>query len=179
MFPGKMVFGKNGPRKIGPRKNILQKLFSVKGVLINSNDLFVSIDWLRYTHKKMFDVHLMILHAPNCRTLKESRNLCCRVLGFHRSVTSENSTYTPRYSTLTLRFFVSAFSGTIFPGTIFPRDHFSRYHFSRYHFSGDRFSRGPIFRGPFIRNSFHHKKLGTFIYTILSDCYHLRKTSFF
>ena len=81
----------------------------------------------------------MILHAPNCRTLKESRNLCCRVLGFHRSVTSENSTYTPRYSTLTLRFFVSAFSGTIFPGTIFPRDHFSRYHFSCTIFPGTVF----------------------------------------
>ena len=57
----------------------------------------------------MFDVHLMILHAPNCRTLKESRNVCCRVLGFHRLITSQDSTHTPQCSTLTPRFFVSEF----------------------------------------------------------------------
>ena len=48
-------------------------------------------------------------YVPNCRTLKESRKICCRVLGFHRSITSEHSTHIPRCSTLTPRFFVSGF----------------------------------------------------------------------
>ena len=42
----------------------------------------------------MFEVHLTILHASNCRTLKESRKVCCRVLGFHRLITSQHSTHT-------------------------------------------------------------------------------------
>ena len=67
----------------------------------------------------MFDVHLRILHAPNCRKLKESRKISYRVLGFHRLITSQHSTHTPRCSTLTPRFFASEFSGTIFPGTNF------------------------------------------------------------
>ena len=59
----------------------------------------------------------------------------CRVLGFHRLITFQHSTHTPRCSTLTPRFFVYEFSGTIFPwtiflGTIFPGDHFSKDHFS-------------------------------------------------
>ena len=77
MVPRKMVPGKNGPRrivsrkigpwkndplKIGPRNNVLQKLFSVKRLLGNINDFFVFIDWFHYTHKKMFDVYLTILH---------------------------------------------------------------------------------------------------------------------
>ena len=33
-------------------------------------------------------------YVPNCRTLKESREMCCRVLGFHRLITSEHSTHT-------------------------------------------------------------------------------------
>ena len=48
-------------------------------------------------------------YVSNCRTLKESRKICCRVLGFHRLITSEDSTHTPRCSTLTPRFFVSGF----------------------------------------------------------------------
>ena len=110
---------KIGPRKNGPRKNVLQKLFSIKRMLGNLNAFFIYIDWFHYTHKKMFDVHLTILHAPNCRTLKESRLVCCRVLRFHRLITFEHSTHTPRCSTLIPRFFVSEFSRTIFPGTIF------------------------------------------------------------
>ena len=101
---GKMVPGKKNSRKNGPRKIVLQKLFSVNRMLGNLN-LFIFIDWFHYTHKKMFDVHLTILHAPNCRTLKESRKVCCRVLGFHRLITSEHSRHTPRCSTLTPRFF--------------------------------------------------------------------------
>ena len=73
IIPGKMGAEQNGPRKIGPRKNVLQKLFSVKKMLGNLNDFFIFIDWLHYTHKKIFDVHFTILHAPNFRTLKESR----------------------------------------------------------------------------------------------------------
>ena len=53
---------KNGPRKIGPRKNLLQKLFSVKIMLGNLNDFFIFINWFHYTHKKMFDAYVKILH---------------------------------------------------------------------------------------------------------------------
>ena len=53
---------KNGPRKIGPQKNFLQKLFSVKRMLGNLNNFFIFIDWFRYTHKKMFDAYVTILH---------------------------------------------------------------------------------------------------------------------
>ena len=114
MVPRKMVPGekgprKNGPWKIGPRKNILQKLFSAKRILGNLNVFFIFTDWFHYTHKKMFDVHLTILHAPNCRTLKESRKVCCRVLDFHRLITFEHSANTRRCSTLTSRFFVFEF----------------------------------------------------------------------
>ena len=113
--PGKKSMDKKSPEKwyLGikvPGKNGLKKLFSVKRMLVNLNNFFIFIDWFHYTHKNMFDVHLTILHAPNCRTLKESRNVCCRVLGFHRLITSKNSTHThthtPRCSTLTPRFFI-------------------------------------------------------------------------
>ena len=224
MIPGKKNYWKNDPRKIVSRKNVLQKLFSVKRMLGNLNAFYISIDWFHYTHKKTFDAHLTILHARNCRTLKESsvfisantltedpiypdirtqifsdpyypdiRIICIselseylklkhrirwiriiRISGyshypnpnfstrFHRLITSENSTYThthththtPWCSTLTPRFFISEFSGTIipwtnFPGTIFPGNHFSEGPFSRDfslgdffpgdHFSGDLF----------------------------------------
>ena len=43
--------------------------------------------------QNMFDIHLTILHAPNCRTVKESRKLWRQVLGFHRLFTSEYSTH--------------------------------------------------------------------------------------
>ena len=58
--------------------------------------------------------------------------VCCRVLGFHRLITSQHSTHTPRCSTPTPRFFVSEFP------------------ISGDQFSGDRFSRGRFFRGPFL-----------------------------
>ena len=81
----------------------------------------------------MFDLYLTILHAPNCRTLKNCRKVCCLDLGFHRLITFQHSTQTPRCSTFTPRFFVSEFSGTCYPGTNFPGP----------------FSRLPIFLGTF------------------------------
>ena len=62
MVPEKNDPRKNSPRKNGPRKNILQKLFSVKTMLGNLNDSFIFINWFHYTHKKMFDVYITILH---------------------------------------------------------------------------------------------------------------------
>ena len=98
-----MVLGKNPPRKNRPRrigrwkngsrKNVLQKLFSIKRMLGSLNDFFIFIDGFPFIHKKTFDVHLTILHAPNCTPLKKSRKVCCRVLGFHRLITSEPSTH--------------------------------------------------------------------------------------
>ena len=84
-IPGKMV-----PAKLVPRKNILKKLFSVERILGNLNDFFIFIDWFHYTHKKVFDVHVTILHTPNCRKLKESRKVCCRVMGFYKLITSQH-----------------------------------------------------------------------------------------
>ena len=101
--------------------------------------------------------------APNCRKLKETRKVCCRVLGFHRLITSEHSTHTtmldahltifcfrvlgfhrlitsqhpthtPRCFMLAPRFFVSEFPG--------------------HQFSGDRFSRRPFFQRPFFQRPF-------------------------
>ena len=80
-FPGK-----------NPRKNVLKKLFSVKTMLRNLN-FFIFINCFYYTHKKMFHVHLTILHTPDCTTLKESRKVCCLVLDFHRLITSQHSTH--------------------------------------------------------------------------------------
>ena len=139
MVPGKNGLRKIGPRKIGPRKigprkNVFQKSFSVKRMLGNLNEFFIFIDWFHYTRKKMFDGHLTILHAPNCRTSKESRRICCRVLGIHRLITSEHSTHTHhdarrspyRVTKNRIRFLVF-------------RDHFCR----------EPFFRGPTFQEPF------------------------------
>ena len=72
-----MVTGKNGPRKIGSRKNgprkigfrkigpqenVLRKFFSVKRMLGNLNDFCIFINWFHYTHKRIFDVYVTILH---------------------------------------------------------------------------------------------------------------------
>ena len=81
--PGKMLLGKYPP------KIILQKR-----VLGNLDDFFIFIHWFHFTHKKMFDVHLTILHVPNCRTLKESRKVFCRVLGSYKLITSQHSMHT-------------------------------------------------------------------------------------
>ena len=73
LVPGKMLPGKMVPRKMipgkilrgknGPRKNLLQKSFSVKRMLGNLNDFFIFINWFHYTHKKMFDAYVTILHT--------------------------------------------------------------------------------------------------------------------
>ena len=60
--PVSMGTRKNGARKIGPRKNLLKKLFSVKRMLGNLNDFFIFINWFHYTHTKMFDAYVTILH---------------------------------------------------------------------------------------------------------------------
>ena len=166
--PWKIGPWKNGPRKIGPWKNgprkyVLQKLFSVNGMLGNLNDFFIFINWFHYTHKDVWRLRHDPAYAPNCRTLKESRKICFRVLGFHRLITSQHSTHTPRCWTPTPRFFVSEFpeehfsrdhfSGDHFSGDQFSGDHFSGDQFSGDHFTGDHFSRGLFFRGPFFRDS--------------------------
>ena len=92
---------KCSPKKWSPEKwplkewspeNYLKKWFSVKRMLGNLKDFFIFIDWFHYTHRKMFDIHLTIIHAPNCKTLKESRKVCCLVLGFHRLITNPQTT---------------------------------------------------------------------------------------
>ena len=149
MFP--MVSGKRSPEisspgKKSPGKWSLEKcppkIVRQKTARIFERLFIIFIDWFHYTHKKMFDVYLTILHAPNCRTLKESRKICCRVLGFYRLITFH--TLTPRCSTLAPRFcrgpfFGDFFPGTIFPGTFFPRDHFSEDFLSRDFDPGDHF----------------------------------------
>ena len=62
-----------------------------------------------HTQKYVWRLRHDPTYASNCRTLKESRKVCCRVLSYHRLITSEHSTHTPRFSTLTPRFFVSEF----------------------------------------------------------------------
>ena len=79
-----------------------------------------------HTQKDVWRLRHDPTHAPNCRTLKESRKIYCRVLGFHRLITSEHSRQTPRCSAPTPRFFVSEFPGDQFSGDQFSGDHFSR-----------------------------------------------------
>ena len=115
--PGKMVLGKSVPGKMVPRKLVPGKMVPeilVRGKMVPGkisfkivlrrknarNDFFIFIDWFHYTH-----IYKDVWRSPNCRILKESRKVCCRVLGFHRLITSQNSTQTPRCSTLTPRFF--------------------------------------------------------------------------
>ena len=61
--PGKMVPKNWSPNYSSPEKCPL-KLFCVKRMLGNLNDFFIYFDWFYYTQKKMFNVHLKILHAP-------------------------------------------------------------------------------------------------------------------
>ena len=73
-----------------------------------------------HTQKNVWRLRHDPTYVPNSKTLKESRKICCRVLGFHRLIISQHSTPTPRCSTPTPRFFVSEFPG----------DQFSGHHFS-------------------------------------------------
>ena len=47
-----------------------------------------------HTQKDVWRWHSDPTYVPNYRTLKESRKICCRVLGFHRLITSEHSAHT-------------------------------------------------------------------------------------
>ena len=136
MVPGKMVPKKNGPQKNGPRKNFLQKLFSVKRMLGNLNDFHFYQLIPLHTQKNVWRLRHDPTYVPNCRTLNESRKICCRVLGFHGLITSEHSTH-PHHDA---RRPPHDFSFLSFPGTIFPGGHFSGDHFSRGPFFGDHFS---------------------------------------
>ena len=68
-------------------------------MLGNLNDFFISINWFHYTHKKMFDVYLPILHMHQTVEHKESRKVCCQVLGFHRLITP-NTPHTYTHTTM-------------------------------------------------------------------------------
>ena len=155
---------KNGPRKNGPQEKWSPEKWSPeewstekcpsKIVLHQKNArkfkrLFHFYQLIPlHTQKDVWRLRHDPIYASNCRTLKESRKICCRVLGFQRSITSEHSTHPPRRSTLTPRFVVSEFPGTNFPGIIFPGTIFLADHFSE-----DHLFRGPFFRGLFFRDS--------------------------
>ena len=69
-IPWKKIPGKKIPWRIGPRKNVLKNYFLSKDNARKFGRLFIFTDWFHhYTHKKMFDVQLTILHEPNWRTL--------------------------------------------------------------------------------------------------------------
>ena len=157
MVPKNYTLQKKSPEKLSPEKLSWEKWslekYPPKIVLRQKNAR--KFERLLYfyrliplhTHKKMFDVHLTILHAPNCRILKESRKVCCRVLGFHRLISSQHSKRTPRRSTLTLRFFVSEFFSLIdWSHSNIPHTPQSST-FTPQFFRG-LFLRGPVFRWP-------------------------------
>ena len=116
MERGKMVPEKNGPRekwwseKWSP-ENWSPEKFPSKIILRQKNarkfkQLFRFYQLMPlHTQKNVWRLRHDPTYVLNCRTLKESRKICCRVLGFHKLITSEHSTHTARCSTLT-RFFV-------------------------------------------------------------------------
>ena len=113
--PKKMVPEKNGPREKWSPENWSPEKFPSKIFLHQKNARkfkrlfhFYQLIPLQ-TQKNVCRLRHDPTYVPNCRTLKESRKICCRVLGFHRLITSEHSTHTPRYSKLTPRIFVSVF----------------------------------------------------------------------
>ena len=114
----------------------------------------------------MFDVHILhlILHASNCSTLKESRKVCCRVLGFQRMITSEHSTHAHTHTHHDARRSLHDF---LFPSFGFVVEFYvfidsSHPNFPRTHHVLDAHPTifcfcvfpGPIFRGEFYRGSF-------------------------
>ena len=118
--PRKIHPRKNGPRKIGPWKNWSPEKCPSKIVLRQKNAR--KFKWLfhfyqlipLHTQKNVWHLHQDPTYVPNCRALKESRKICCRVLGFHRLITSEHSTHTPQCSTLNPTIFCFRVSG-LFP----------------------------------------------------------------
>ena len=112
-----------------------------------------------HTQKNVWRLRRDPIYIPYCRTLKESRKICCRVLGFHKLITSEHSTHIHHDARRPPHdFSFLSFPWTNFPGTIFPGGHFRGDHFSGGNFSRESFFRGPFFedhfsRGPFFRDS--------------------------
>ena len=106
-------------------------------------------------------------YVPNCRTLKESRKICCRILGFHRLITSEHSTHTHHDAQRSPHDFLFPSFGFVFEFCVCCRvlgfhrlitsEHSTPTHTTILdaHPTIFRFwvSRGPIFRGPFFRDS--------------------------
>ena len=130
MVPGKLVAGKISPKNWSPGK-CLSKIVLRQNNAMKFQRLFHLHRLIPlHTQKDVWRLRHDLTYALNCKTLKETRKHCCRVSGFHRWITSEHSTHTPRCSTLTPRFFVSEF----------PVDHFSGDHFSGDYFPGDHFS---------------------------------------
>ena len=67
MVSGKMIPEKNGARKNGPREKWSPEKFPPKIVRRQKNArkfkrVFIFINWFHYTHKKMFDAYVTILH---------------------------------------------------------------------------------------------------------------------
>ena len=118
MVRGKMVPGKNGPRKYGlrekwsPSKIILRQKNAKKFKRLFHFYRLIPL----HTQKDVCRLRHDPTYAPKCRTLKESRKDCCRVLGFHRLITSEHSTHTHHDA----RRSPHDFSFLSFPGTSLP-----------------------------------------------------------
>ena len=172
-FPEKWSPEKWSPEKWSPEK------YPSKTVLRQNNarkleQLFHFYQLIPlHTHKDVWRLHHYPTYAPNCRTLKESRKICCRVLGFHRLITSEHSTHThthhnARRSPHDFLFpcfgFVVEFEDSIdwshpnIPHTLFsflsfPGTNFSFLSFAGTIFPGTILLRDHFCRGPFSRDS--------------------------
>ena len=111
-----MVPGKNGPWKNGPRKNDPREKYLVTGyhlthVKVNFSQGQFSCAYSAIPFERIFYFYRLIpLYTPRCLTLTPQFcvtefSVCCRVLGFHRLITSQHSSHTSRCLTLTPRFF--------------------------------------------------------------------------
>ena len=137
-----------------------------KKILLKKVDFFYFRSYERSelsVHQNFRSIHDPI-YAANCRTLKESRKVFCRVLGFHRLITYQHSTHTHHDARrLPHNFLFLSFPGTIFQGPIFrgpffsgiirPRtiflgDHSSTDYFSEIQFKHDTKSLSPSHHNP-------------------------------
>ena len=162
---------KNGPRKNGPQKNGPREKWSLENwfpekcpskiVLRQKNArefkrLFHFYQLIPlHTQKNFWRLRHDPTYVANCRTLKETRKICCRVLGFHRlikpNIPHTHTTMLNAHSTI-FCFRVLGFHRLItsqhsththtprcstptprFFVSEFPGDHFSRAHFSGIH----------------------------------------------
>ena len=140
MVPGKMVHRKNGPRKNCPQEKWFPENWSPwkcpsKIVPCQNNarkferlfHFYRSIPL--HTQKDVWRLPHDPIYAPNRapKTLKESRKVYCRVLGFHTLITFEHSTHTHTHARARAHthhdarrsphdFLFLSFPGTIFPG---------------------------------------------------------------